>query len=58
MCSACAGNVEDPEEEDLEFDDEEFWCDDCDEYLCPHGACRSCEGCEECDPEPEDDDDP
>jgi hypothetical protein len=34
-----------------EDDVEEWWCFDCEEYLCRHGLCRTCEGCEECNPE-------
>ena len=32
-------------------DEEDWWCFECDEYRCKHGLCRTCEGCEECDPD-------
>jgi len=39
---------------DIDDEEDDFWCEECDCYLCPHGLCLSCEGCEVCDPESED----
>ena len=33
--------------------EDDWWCFECDEYRCKHGLCRNCEGCDICDPEPE-----
>lgn len=34
-----------------EDEEEDWWCFYCEEYRCRHGWCRTCEGCEVCDPE-------
>ena len=37
--------------DDDEVEDDDYWCEDCDVYLCRHGVCPECEGCEVCDPD-------